>query len=179
MSHHATIPGKMVQGLFKRVLAPDLTPELIIELAAVGIDLSVPPPPTYPRSAWYQAIALTAKSLFPDHREPAQLRKFGGHIIQSLQTRDIIKSTWLTMARFAGPRRALKQAMDFTDRSPVKLTINELSKTEFEIGVDDKEQPDFLAGVLEAAVTMLGGKSAAVSLKGPQGESNLFRATWK
>jgi uncharacterized protein (TIGR02265 family) len=169
----------MVQGLFKRVLAPDLTPELTAQLAAVGIDLSVPPPPSYPRSAWYQSIELTSKALFPNQPAPEQLRKFGGHIIQSLQSRDIIKSTWLTMARFMGPRRALKQAMDFTDRSPVKLTINELSKTEFEIGVDDKEQPDFLAGVLEAAVTMLGGKSASVSLKGPHGESNLFRATWK
>ena len=179
MSHHATIPGKMVQGLFKRVLAPDLTPELIAQLAAVGIDLSVPPPAAYPRSAWYQAIALTAKTLFHEHPEPAQLRKFGGHIIQSLQTRDIIKSTWLTMARFAGPRRALKQAMDFTDRSPVKLTITELSKTEFEISVDDKEQPDFLAGLLESAIHMLGGKQPKVHLKGPQGEANLFTATWR
>jgi uncharacterized protein (TIGR02265 family) len=169
----------MVNGLFTRVLGPDLTPALKAQLAGVGIDVAAPVPDSYPRTAWYQAIELTSKTLFPELPSSAQLRKLGGHVIASLQSRQIIKSAYLAMAKFAGPRRALKQAMDFTDRSPVKLTITELSKTEFEISVDDKEQPDFLAGLLEAAIEMLGGKSPQVSLKGPQGDSNLFRATWR
>jgi uncharacterized protein (TIGR02265 family) len=169
----------MVSGLFNRVLGPDLTPDLRAQLAGVGIDVAAPPPDSYPKSAWYQAIDLTSKTLFPELPSAQQLRKLGSHVIASLQSRQIIKSGYLTMAKFMGPRRALKQAMDFTDRSPVKLSITELSKTEFEIAVDDKEQPDFLAGLLEAAIEMLGGKSPSVSLKGPQGESNLFRATWR
>ncbi|MFT3709730.1 MAG: DUF2378 family protein [Archangium sp.] len=176
----STVPGKMVNGLFTRVLGPDLTPDLKAQLAGVGIDVAAPPPESYPRAAWYQAIALTSKTLFPQLPTDAQQqRKLGGHVIASLQSRQIVKSAYLTMAKFMGPRRALKQAMDFTDRSPVKLTITELSKTEFEISVDDKEQPEFLAGLLEAAIEMLGGKSPSVSLKGPQGDSNLFRATWR
>jgi uncharacterized protein (TIGR02265 family) len=174
-----TIPGKMVSGLFNKVLAPDLTPTLKSQLAEAGVDLASPPPDSDPRATWYRAIELTAKSLYSTHEPPEQLRKLGGHIIESLQSRGIVKGAWLTMAKFAGPRRALKQAMDFTDRSPVKLTITELSKTEFEISVDDKEQPDFLAGLLESAIHMLGGKQPKVHLKGPQGEANLFTATWR
>lgn len=175
----STVPGKMVNGLFTRVLGPDLTPELKTQLAEIGLDVSAAPPESYPRATWYSAIELTSKALFPTHTAPAHHRKLGAHVVDSLQSRQIVKSAYLTMAKFMGPRRALKQAMDFTDRSPVKLTITELSKTEFEISVDDKEQPEFLAGLLEAAIGMLGGKAASVSLKGPQGDANLFRATWK
>jgi uncharacterized protein (TIGR02265 family) len=103
----------------------------------------------------------------------------GGHIITSLQARGIIKATWLTMARLMGPRRALKQAMDFTDRSPVKVTITERAKNEFSIEVDDPEQPDFLAGLLEAAIAMLGGKAPEVSLEAAREGSSHFRATWR
>lgn len=175
----STIPGKMVSGLFNKVLGPDLTPTLKDQLAEAGVNLSQTPPDSYPRATWYRAIELTSKTLYTQHEPSEQLRRFGAHIIDSLQSRGIVKSSWLTMARFMGPRRALKQAMDFTDRSPVKLTITELSKTEFEIGVDDKEQPEFLAGLLEAAIVMLGGKQAKVLLKGPRGDGNVFSATWR
>lgn len=173
------IPGKLVEAVFKRVLAADLTPELTTQLASVGVDLSGPMETNYPRPTWYLAIEQTAKALYPNDELPVQLRKLGGHIITSLQSRQIIKGAWLTMAKLAGPRRALKQAMDFSDRSPVKLTITERSKTEFEISVDDTEQSDFLGGVLEAAITMLGGKNAGVTLEGTRENSAQFRATWR
>jgi uncharacterized protein (TIGR02265 family) len=175
----ATVPGKMVNGLFTRVLAPDLTPTLTSQLAEAGVNLAGPPPDAYPRATWYRAIELTARALFSQHEPSEQQRRLGGHIIDSLQSRHVVKGTWLTMARFMGPRRALKQAMDFTDRSPIKLSITEVSKTEFEISVDDKEQPDFLAGLLEAAIHMLGGKQPKVLLKGAQGEASLFHASWR
>lgn len=173
------IPGKLVESVFNRVLAPDVTPALKAQLAAVGVDLSGPMQLNYPRTAWYLAIELTAKTLYPEEPLPAQLRKLGSHIISSLQTRQIIKGAWLTMAKLMGPRRALKQAMDFSDRSPVKITITERSKSEFEILVDDAEQPEFLAGLLETAIGMLGGKNPGVSLEGTREGSSLFRATWR
>lgn len=173
------IPGKMVEGVFKRVLAPDLTPSLISQLADAGVDVSVPMAHAYPRATWYRAIELTAEALYPGLPSATQQRRLGAHLIEALQSRHVIKGPWLSMARFMGPRRALKQAMDFVDRSPIKLTITERTKTEFEVAVDDKEQPDFLAGLLEAAIQMLGGKAPQVALEGPRGDSNLFRATWR
>src|SRR5437870_5519094 len=104
------IPGKLVEAVFKRVLAADLTPALKEQLAAVGVDVSGAMQPSYPRPAWYLAIELTAKTLFPQDPLPVQLRKMGGHVIHSLTSRQIIKGTWLTMAKLMGPRRAIKQA---------------------------------------------------------------------
>jgi uncharacterized protein (TIGR02265 family) len=173
------IPGKLVEAVFKRVLAADLTPALKEQLTAAGVDVSGAMQPSYPRLAWYQSIEATAKTLYPHDPLPTQLRKLGGHIIMCLQSRQIIKGTWLTMAKLMGPRRAIKQAMDFTDRSPVKLTITERSKSEFEVSVDDTEQPEFLAGLLEAAITMLGGKNASVASEGTRDGQGLFRATWR
>lgn len=175
----STIPGKLVDGVFKRVLAPDLTPALISRLATVGVDLSVPPPPHYPRTAWYLAVELTAKELYPDQPLAVQLRRLGAHIISALQSRHIIKGPWLSMAKLMGPRRALKQAMDFLDRSPVKVTITERAKNDFAIAVNDTEQADFLAGLLESAIAMLGGKSPGVSLESTHEGSSHFRATWR
>ena len=175
----STIPGKLVEAVFKRVLGPDLTPELLTQLATIGVDVSGPMETSYPRTAWYLAIELTSKALYPEDPLSIQLRKLGGHIIASLISRQIIKGPWLTMAKLMGPRRSLKQAMDFTERSPVKLNITERSKTEFVISVDDTEQPDFLAGLLEAAIAMLGGKAAAVSLENTREGSSHFLATWR
>jgi uncharacterized protein (TIGR02265 family) len=173
------IPGKLVESVFKRVLAADLTPALQAQLAEAGVDLSGAMQPSYPRPAWYQAIELTAKTLYPQDPPATQLRKLGGHIITSLQSRHIVKSAWLTMAKLMGPRRAIKQAMDFTDRSPIKLTITEVAKSEFEVAVDDPHQPEFLTGLLEQAITMLGGKHVTVVHEGVREGQGLFRATWR
>jgi len=179
MTSGATIPGRLVEAVFKRVLGGDLTPELLEQLTAIGVDVSGPMETSYPRTAWYLAIELTAKALYPEDPLSIQLRKLGGHIIASLQSRQIIKGGWITMARLMGPRRALNQAMDFTSRSPVKLIITERSKSEFAISVDDTEQPDFLAGLLEAAITMLGGKDGKISHEGVRDGASHFLAAWR
>lgn len=174
-----TIPGKLVDAVFKTVFEEDLTPTLVAGLEALGIHINTAAPMSYPRSTWYRAIELTASTLYPSLDEPTRLRKLGKHMVASLQTRGIVKGAFITMARFLGPRRALKQAVDHLDRSPVKITITEKSKTEFEIGVDDREQTDFLAGMLGEAIEMLGGKSAEVALKSTNAEGSVFKATWR
>lgn len=172
------IPGKLVEGVFKRVLAVDLTPELKEQLAAAGIDVSGPMEANYPRPVWYRAVELTADALFPNMARESQIRRLGVHVIHSLQSRHILRGPWLSMARLMGPRRVLKQAMDFLDRSPVKLTIKELSKREFEIAADDAEQPEFLAGLLEAAIEILGGSQPKVSVQKISDGASVFRASW-
>lgn len=173
------IPGKLVEGVFKRVLAVDLTPALKEQLATVGIDVSGPMTDSYPRAVWYRAVDLTAQALFPNTPRENQLRRLGVHVINSLQSRHILRGPWLSMARLMGPRRVLKQAMDFLDRSPVKLTIKELSKREFEVSADDAEQPEFLAGLLEAAIEVLGGSQPKVLVQRISDGVSIFRASWR
>ncbi|MBL8914691.1 MAG: DUF2378 family protein, partial [Archangium sp.] len=48
----STVPGKMVNGLFTRVLGPDLTPELKTQLAGVGVNVATDPPDSYPKATW-------------------------------------------------------------------------------------------------------------------------------
>lgn len=173
------IPGKLINGVFNRVLAEDVTPALVETLKPLGLDLSAPLHAHYPRQTWYRALEATAHALYPGKPPPEQLRALGRHIIDVLQRRGIVKSTWVSMARLMGPRRSLKQAADFITHSPVKVGIAERSKTEFEITVDSTEQPDFFIGLLEAAIGMLGGKHPHVVPVGPAGATHVFRASWR
>ncbi len=165
----------MFEGVFKRVLAADLTPALEQHLKAVGLDLTAPLLPTYPRTVWHQAIDTTARELFPADVATEQLRKLGTHLVEALKSRGVIAAPVLAMARFAGPRRTLKQALEFLDRSPVQLTVSERSKTEFEVKADTTEQPEFLVGLLTATIELLGGKAAQVRALSP----GVFLASWK
>lgn len=179
MSDDATraIPGKLVEGVFRRALVGDLTPSLLEQLAAIGVDLSVPLEPAYPRPTWYRAIELTAAALYASDTPDMQLRRLGQHIIRSLKERDVIKGPWLSMARLLGPRRALKQAADFAQGGPLKLTLVEKGKQEMEIFVEEGEQPELLAGILEGTIALLGGKDpdAQVGERSPAGTTFLTR----
>ena len=174
------ISGKLVDGFFRKVLAGDITPDLRGTLGTLGLDLTQPTlSAEYPRALWYQAVAATAAALYHAQAPEQQLRHLGLHVISALQSKHIVKGAWITMARLAGPRRSLRQAADHLDHSPVKLSLHEKSRTEFEIVVEDLEQSEFLAGLLHGAITMLGGKHPHVDIVGPRGHSMVFSATWR
>jgi len=181
MSHDATraIPGRLVEGVFRKVLGPELTPELLEQLAGIGVDLSVPFHPAYPRPTWYRAIALTAAALYPKEEPPSQLRHLGRHVIHALKERDVIKGPWLSMARLMGPRRALKQAADFAKGGPIHLALTEKGKHEFEVHVEEGQQPELLAGLLEGAVTMLGGKEPRAEIAAHSEHATTFLLRWR
>lgn len=173
------IPGKLINGVFNRVLAEDVTPALVETLKPLGLDLSAPLHAHYPRQTWYRALEATAQALYPGKPPPEQLRALGRHIIDVLQRRGIVKGAWVSMARLMGPRRSLKQAADYLGHSPVKVGIEERTRTEFEITVDATEQGDFFVGLLEATVGMLGGKHPHVVPVGPAGAAHVFHVSWR
>lgn len=179
MSHETAIPGKLVEGVFKRALGPEVTGALLGELLDAGLDLSGPVADSYPRELWHRAISTTAAHLFSKHEAPEQLRMLGRHVMVSLQARHVIKGPWLAMARLAGPRRTLRQAAEHTDQSPVKVSITEKAKSEFEIYVEEREQPEFLAGVLEGSVMVLGGKDVRVHVSGRRDHGTVFDVHWR
>jgi uncharacterized protein (TIGR02265 family) len=170
------ISGKLFDGVFRRLLAGEVPAEVTQKLAELGVDLSALQP-TYPRELWYRAIAETAAALYPS--DPGGLRKLGRRIVSSLVSRDLIKGPWLGMAKLLGPRRALKQAVERMDSSVVKLHLHEKSKHELEIVADETEQAEFLAGLIEGAIDLLGGRDAKVVVVGPRGASTVFSATWR
>lgn len=173
------VPGKVVEGVFRRALWPDLTPALLEALAGVGVDLSVPLKPTYPRPTWYRAIEVTAAALYPNKTPDAQLRLLGQHLIRSLKEREVLKGPWLAMAKLLGPRRALKQAAEFARSGPLKLTLVEKGKHEFEIHVEETAQPEFLAGLLEGTISVLGGNDPRAEIGARTAASTTFVARWR
>ncbi len=175
------MPGRLVQAVFKKVLAADVTPELTQLLKHEGLDLSAPLADEYPRTVWHRAIEVTAAALFPTVGDALeQQRRLGRHVIISLQSRNLIKGPWLTMAKLLGPRRALKQASDFgAENLPVTLEIKEKSSKELEVTVDDGRQIEFLEGLLEALVGMLGGREPRVAVISSTEQRAVFSATWR
>ncbi len=172
------IPGKMIDGVFRRVLAGEVSDELSAQLAAIGLDLAQPTlEPVYPRQTWYLAIGHTATALYPTDAVP--LRRLGRHIIEALERKQLIRGPWVGMAKLLGPRRALKQAAERLDNGVVKLSIAEKSRNEFEILAEETEQVEFLAGLLEASIGMLGGRDSRTTVIGSRGNATVFSATWR
>ncbi|MBL8924345.1 MAG: DUF2378 family protein [Myxococcaceae bacterium] len=174
------VPGKLVKGVFQRVLFPDLSAELITELAGAGLDLSIPVKDAYPRPIWYRSIELTAASLYPEGDPPARLRQLGRHVIEALDSRKLVKGPWLGMAKLMGPRRALKQAVEHgAQYSPIHLDIRERSSKELEITVAEDQQTEFLAGLLEGLIGILGGKAPHVKVLSTANGRAVMAATWR
>lgn len=170
------LPGKLFDGVFRRALGPQLTVELKAALLAEGLDLDALQP-TYPRAVWYRAIGCTAEALFPG--DPSGQRRLGKHIMTMVDERHLIKGPWLGLARLLGPRRALRQAADHVEHSPIRLSIFEKATTEFEILVDEVEQPEFLAGLLEGAIALLGGREPRAVVQGARGAGTVLSARWR
>jgi uncharacterized protein (TIGR02265 family) len=174
------IPGKLVKGVFQRVLFADLSADLITALAGAGLDLSVPLQEAYPRPVWYRSIELTADSLFPDAEPMSRQRRLGRHIIDALESRKLLKGPWLSMAKLMGPRRALTQAAEMgAQYSPVNLSVRERSSKELEVTVSEDQQPEFLAGLLEGLVGVLGGKAPSVKVESAGNGRAVMAASWR
>jgi uncharacterized protein (TIGR02265 family) len=174
------IPGKLVKGLFQRVLFQDLSAELILALAEAGLDLSAQVHEAYPRTVWFRSIELTADSLFPDVAAEARLRRLGRHVIEALESRKLVKGPWLSMAKLMGPRRALKQAADMGSQySPVHLDVRERSAKELEVTVAEDQQAEFLAGLLEGLVGVLGGKAPSVKVESTGDGRAVMAVSWR
>jgi uncharacterized protein (TIGR02265 family) len=174
------LSGKLVDGLFRRVLGPELSPALRAQLLAEGIDLAAPEvPSTYPRETWYRAVDLTAAALFPGEAGPEALRRLGRHVLEALRARGMLKRTWLVAGRLMGPRRALLQAASYSARGPVRLEVVELGHSRFEVWAEESRQPEFLAGLVEGACQLLGGRSPRVEVVGSRGDGVVLDASWR
>jgi uncharacterized protein (TIGR02265 family) len=128
----------------------------------------------------YGAIQLTADSLFPEAPHGQRLRKLGRHLIEALDERKLVKGPWLSMAKLMGPKRALKQGADMgAQYSPIHLAVKERGSKELQITVAEDGQPEFLAGLLEGLVHVLGGKAPHVKVESVAHGHAVMAATWR
>ena len=173
----STIPGKLIDAVFRRVLHDEIAAPLEAQLLAAGVNVNAPAAAEVAKEIWYQAIELTAAALFPGHDGQ---RRLGRHVLDSLQSKKLVKGPFLTMAKMLGPKRALKQAAQYSDAfSPVPLRLEERDGKEVEVHADEGHQIDFLAGLLEGLVAALGGKDVRVLVDSQTSEKTVFVASWK
>jgi uncharacterized protein (TIGR02265 family) len=179
MSAPQNFPDKVIKGIWLRALAKDRTPELDAALKEVGIDLSQPLLPSYPRSVWFPGLQKTAALLFPGADAKVALKSLGARLIDGLEASGTFKGPAFSMVKFLGPRRILK---DIGPRIAslgmgIEQEVKEISSKDLDVSLNEDEGAPFVAGALERMVALMGGRSPSVEVRpGPMG--SWLRVRW-
>lgn len=180
MSPHHQISGRLIAALFERGLAGSVTPELEAHLAAEGIELRNLKA-TYPYAAWVRGLEVTAAELYSGEVLSDALRKLGARVIRTLKDQGVVKGPMLTMGKFMGPKRVLKQihAQPVRGADFLRIEVVEKAKQHLEIHVNDGAIGDFVAGALEAVIELLGGHQPRVQAHVTTPERCVLDVVWR
>ncbi len=171
------LQSKLVQGVFFRTLHGVLTPEAEALLAKLGI-VRDGMPETLPRTVWYRAIDAVSASLYPSETLLERHRHLGHQVIAGMADQRIVPRSILAAVRLLGPRRALTFGAARVTRAPLSLSVEDGGERSVIVRTDELEQPDFLAGMLEAVVKALWGKAAHVAIAPSTAGLRRFQLTW-
>ena len=174
------ISGKLIAGLFEKGLAGSVTPELEAHLAAEGIELHNLKD-RYPYEIWVRGLEITAAELYGGEELGEGLRKLGVRVVKTLREQGVVKGAMVTMGKFMGPRRVLKQMHNQPVRGAAFLRIEvvEKGKTHLEIHFNDGAIGDFIAGALEAVIELLGGHQPRVQPQVTTPERCILDVVWR
>lgn len=163
MSTTRNVSGKLVGALFEKGLAGSVSPELEAHLAAEGIELKSLKP-TYPYGTWVRGLEITASELYGGEVLADGLRKLGARVVRTVMDSGLVKGPILSMGKFMGPKRVLKQIHNHPVRGAdfLRIEIHERGKSHLEVHLNDGALGDFVAGGLEKAIEILGGRQPRV-----------------
>jgi uncharacterized protein (TIGR02265 family) len=155
-----------LEGLFARSLADRISPALVRELKALGLDLSRKLPPAVPRDIWFASLEATARHVYRDLPRAEGLRELGREMMRGME-HTAFGRAMAPVVRMLGPRRILK-------RVPANLksannfasgVLTELSPTAMQLDVDDNgTAPEVFQGSLERILLWAGAKSVEVTI---------------
>lgn len=173
------VSGKWVEGLFNRALGPSIDHELSALLKAEGLELKRPMHHSYPRERFVKWVNISARELFPGQPPDVALRALGTKVVEDLRAAGDIKSPILAMAKFLGPRRVLRQLVDYVQgQSSMRVKIQEQSKTEAQLELNDSELAEFVAGSLEAILPLIGARGARVETTQRGADKSVLQLRW-
>lgn len=179
MTDQKFVSGKWVNGLFNRALGPSIGKELNAQLKAEGLELNRPMQHSYPRDRFVKWVTLAARDLFPGQPPEQQLRALGARVVEDMRAAGDIKGAVLTMAKFMGPKRVLRQLADYVQgQSSLRVKLEEKGKTEAKIELNDGELADFVAGSLEAILPLIGARSAKVEATTSSPDASVLSLKW-
>ena len=178
MTAARSVGGKVVSGLYGRALHKWLTPEVRDALRVAGIAVGQWEP-AYSYEVWLEGLRRVSATMFPEQLQPAALRSLGRKVIDGLREGGVLKGAYVTMAKFAGPRRVLRQ-LDGQRIDGVEFLqpkVVERGSKAVEVELKDVECLAFLAGALEAALDALGVRDGRVEIS-VRGETGVLAVSW-
>lgn len=166
-------------GLFEVGLAKAVTPELVAHLAAEGIELGKLRD-TYPYDTWVRGLEVTASELYGGEVLSDALRKLGARVVITVRDSGLVKGPILAMGRLMGPKRVLKHASGQPVRGAdfLRIDVHEKQGKRVEVHLNDGAIGDFVAGILEAVVEVLGARDAKVQALVTTPERCVLDVSW-
>jgi uncharacterized protein (TIGR02265 family) len=175
----AMVSGKWVEGLFNRALGPSINTQLNALLKAEGLELSRPFQSAYPREQFVTWIRISARELFPGEEQPTALRLLGAKVVEDMKAAGNIRGPFVAMAKLMGPRRVLRQLMQYVQgQSSLRVKLEDQGKTAARIELNDGELADFVAGSLESILQLIGARSPKVETHQLRPDLSVLSARW-
>jgi uncharacterized protein (TIGR02265 family) len=170
-----------VEGLFVHGIGERMTERLRERLAGVGIDVSAPLLPAYPRRVFARGCELAAEELYPGVPPDEALRRLGHDYIRGL-LRSTVGRGLFRMLGFIGIRqtllrmsRAFRSGDNYTECtvSPMGSNIVKVVLTQV------NGHPTFSQGIFEASLEALGARDFQVRGLWPEGEGYAYELHWQ
>ncbi|MBZ4334393.1 DUF2378 family protein [Corallococcus interemptor] len=180
MRDERVIFSSSVDSLYRKVLAPSLTPELVDRLRARGLNLHAPLLAAYPLAVWVDCLEDTARTLHPDQPVEQGRRLMGRRMVEGY-AQTLVGGAVLTLARVVGPMRSLER-MQHNFRSgnnytETRLTV--LGPTQADLWFNEPEPLEgFVDGVLEEGMLRVGVQGFTLHRTRHSPESATYHLEW-
>jgi uncharacterized protein (TIGR02265 family) len=178
MSDAPVMFSSTIEGLI-RALGDKLDVTTNAAFKAAGIDLLGKLQPAYERAAWLQASRLAGELLFPGKPVAEQQHLLGQRFMNGF-AETLVGKALATMMRVVGPRRSLdriqrnfRMGNNFTE-----ATLHEIELRVCDLWISPVAYPEFYQGLVEAGLTLAGGKSVEATPMKREGESVTLRVRW-
>ncbi len=170
-----------LEGLFHKGLQGRVTPALVARLQPLGVDLTRPLEPTYPRAVYQRALEATALELWPG-LTPERAHFELGRCLVLGYTQTLLGRSILTMMRLLGPRTTLGRMQHNlrTGSSYSRVECVEESPTCCRLWVNEPElNPGLVHGLLDAVMQYVDVRSASVQLLSRDVLGCTYRVSWE
>ncbi len=169
-----------VEGLFIKGLGARVTPELSAALKDVGLDLSRPLLPAYPRSVWNSAIALAAAQVWP------KLDVAEAHVLLGRAIIDGFGQTMLGRAlagitRVLGPMRTLGRMRQnlHTGCNYNEISLTPETPTQVRFWINEPfVHPGYVQGLLQGALLISGARNGTVEVVSRDEQGATYQVRW-
>ncbi|WP_257461715.1 DUF2378 family protein [Archangium lipolyticum] len=170
-----------IEGLFRISLRHRLSALAWQSLREAGLDLSRPLAPAYPYETWKRALEISVADLYPFLPREEAWRRMGRDVVDGMM-RTVMGRAMVGVSRLLGPLRSLRR-LNSTLRSAdnyAESRLFELSPNCCEVWINEvMEQPSYYQGVLEACVTLAGGRDVSTRVLSRDGHGAFLHVEWK